>query len=352
MDVRAHLAEVLRWSAQSELELVEALAAGLGMAIPLLVAAATGQVALGLAAAFGSLLASGVGAGASAKAQVRELAATLFVAALAAVAAALAAGRGWLTDAILVALAMLTAVFGGFSRPLAIASIRFVLFLIIVVNAADAMPQRGGFLLLVAAGALWTALLTLLLGAAWRRSGRVGAASAQVTSSTATTAQKLARWRRSLRQLGGWQYTLRLGICLGIAGVLRSLWPEHHFYWIALTVALLTQRQVEALPVRTTQRALGTALGVLIAGLFLVFQPPLWGLVACIGLLAGARPLLRSRNYLAYSAAMAPLVMLLLDGSGPLHPGLLLDRLVATLIGVALVLAANRVFCNFAAATA
>ena len=349
MDSRAHLAEALHWSRQPEVELVEALAAGLGMAVPLLVAATMGQLAPGLAAAFGSLLASGVGAGTSAKAQARELASTLVIAALAAIAAALAAGRGWLTDTILVGLAMLTAIFGGFSRPSAVAAIRFVLFLIIVVNAADAMPQRGGFLLLAAAGALWTAVLSLLLGALWRKSGRVGAPNAYATTSAATRAQKYSRWRRSLRNLSGWQYTLRLGLCLGVAGVLRSLWPEHHFYWIALTVALLTQRQVEALPIRTTQRALGTALGALAAGLFLVFHPPLWGLIACIGLLAAARPLLRSRNYLAYSAAMAPLVMLLLDGSAPLHLGLLRDRLVATLIGAGLVLAANRVFRKHAA---
>jgi uncharacterized membrane protein YccC len=156
-------------------------------------------------------------------------------------------------------------------------------------------------------------------------------------------AQKLARWRKSLTGLSGWQYTLRLGFCLSIAGAMRSLLPNHHLHWIALTVAILMQRQIDAASIKSTQRTLGTALGVFAAGLFLAIRPPAWGLGLCIGLLAGLRPWLKARNYLAYSAVMAPLVLLLLDGGGPLHAGVLIDRLMATLIGAALVVAANSI---------
>jgi uncharacterized membrane protein YccC len=161
-------------------------------------------------------------------------------------------------------------------------------------------------------------------------------------SPVATPAQRRARWRQSLARPSGWDYALRLTACLAVAILLRWLWPDHHLHWIALTVVILCQRQVEAAPVRVTQRALGAVVGVALAGLLLVLHPPAWSLVAAVGLLAGARPLLQARNYLAYSALMTPLVMLILDAGQPLAAGTLADRLIATLAGVVLVLGSNR----------
>src|SRR5262249_21177753 len=160
-------------------------------------------------------------------------------------------------------------------------------------------------------------------------------------ASQATNAQKLARWRRSLRRLSGWQYALRLALCLAVASALRWLWPDHHLHWIALTVALLIERQIDAFPVRTTQRALGTIVGVLASGLLLSVKPPVWALVSGIAVLASMRPFLRVRNYLAYSAVMTPLIITILDAGKPLDAGVLIDRLIATLIGGSLVIGAN-----------
>jgi uncharacterized membrane protein YccC len=100
-----------------------------------------------------------------------------------------------------------------------------------------------------------------------------------------------------------------------------------------LTVAILTGRQGEPAAVKTTQRAIGTALGVVVAGLCLRLQLPLWALILLIGLLAGLRPLLRNRNYLAYSVVMTPLVILIIDAGRTPENGILVDRLAATLIG-------------------
>jgi hypothetical protein len=68
---------------------------------------------------------------------------------------------------------------------------------------------------------------------------------------------------------------------------------------------------------------------------------PSWALAGVIGILAGARPLLRVRNYLAYSAVMTPLIILIIDAGRAPDNGLLLDRLVATLIGAALAVGSN-----------
>ena len=115
-------------------------------------------------------------------------------------------------------------------------------------------------------------------------------------------------------------------------------------HWVVLTVALLSEWQIEAFPVKTTQRALGAALGVLATGLLLFDTPPAWALAAGIAVLAGLRPLLRARNYLAYTAVMTPLIILLLDAGAAPGLGVLIDRLVATLIGAGLVIATNWLF--------
>jgi hypothetical protein len=158
----------------------------------------------------------------------------------------------------------------------------------------------------------------------------------------ATAAQKYAWWRRTLASRAAWQYQVRLTACLAVAAVLRNVWPEHHVAWISLVVAILTQRQLELLPLKTTQRALGTVLGVAAAGLPVIYPPPIWGLVVGIGVLAALRPVLKTRNYLAYTAIMTPLIILVMDANQPVAAGVLLDRLIATGAAAGLVIIANR----------
>lgn len=337
MDGKAHLAEALRWSRETEVELAEILALGLGMAGP----AALGHLPFGLTAAFGGLAAGGVGVAGGARTQLRVLSEALWPVALAAILAAGIAGRGWLTDAGLVLLVGAAALLGGYSRPMAVATARFIPFLIIMAHLAEDATHRAGFLLLVAAGGLWTGLLSLGLGTLLRTHRQADPVEEGAATAVPTAAQKFRRWTRSLTGLAGWQYPLRLTLCLGVACVLRWLWPEHHMHWVALTVALLSQRQVEALPVKATQRALGTALGVAAGGLFVLYRPSDWAIVLGVGLLAAARPLLKARNYLAYAAIMTPLIILVMDAGQPIDLGVLGDRLLATLLGAGLVIAAN-----------
>jgi len=122
------------------------------------------------------------------------------------------------------------------------------------------------------------------------------------------------------------------------------LWPGHHMYWVALTVALLTERAIEPLPVKVTQRALGTLIGVVIAHFVFAWTLSPWWLGAVVGVLAAGRAILRTRNYLAYSVVMTPLVIALLDAGKPPDWGVLGDRVLATFIGALLVVAANMAF--------
>ncbi len=349
-DARTHLVKAFRWSDENKTDWVAILGSAIGMAAPILLGATLGDLPLGLAMAVGSLLVGGIAANRDWRTQLRALAVALVPAVAASIAAVVAAGHGWLSDAVVLLLAGAAAVISGMGRPIATLALRFILLLIIAIAVAETAPDRAGLLLLMAAGALWTSVVALILGALARaRSGQ--RASAESAPAPLTARQRLTRWRRSLARLAGWQFAFRLMFCLGIAGLLRWLWPDHHLHWITLTVALLAERQIDAFPVRTTQRALGAAIGVLATGLLLIYTPPAWGMVAGIGLLAGLRPLLRARNYLAYTAAMTPLIILLLDAGRPPETGVLIDRLIATLIGAGLVIATNLLFKKIIAKT-
>jgi hypothetical protein len=222
---------------------------------------------------------------------------------------------------------------------------RFVLFLTLTLNASEAAAAAArplGLLVVILVGGIAAATVSLVLGlvpGAHRRA--VTQRAVTTTGPHPTALQRYRRWKRTLAHRAGWQYAIRLGTCLVVAALARHLWPAHHLHWIALVVAILTQRHVEPLPIKTTQRALGTVVGVAAAGVFVVFRPPLWGLVVSIGVLAGLRPLLKARSYLAYTAVMTPLIVLLMGASGPLDASILTDRLIATLAGAGLVVAAN-----------
>lgn len=341
-----HLAAALRWSPGRDSSGVEALAAGVAMAAPVAAGVALGHLSLGLAAAVGGLVLNDVSPGPTARAHARRLAAVFAPTGVACVAAMLISGHGWLTDALVVGLAGLAAIASGASRGLAVFVVRFVLALVLVVNAAEAGAAAAhalGLLAVILAGALTTAAISLGVGQLPGAHRRIAVPSPDPDpASRASAAQKYARWKRMLAQPAGWQYPARLIGCLAVAACARNLWPEHHLYWISLVVAVLTQRQLEPLPLKTTQRALGTVIGVAAAGLFVAYQPPAWGLVLGIGVLAALRPVLKARNYLAYSAVMTPLIVLIMGASHPLSAGLLLDRLVATFAAAGLVLIANQ----------
>ncbi len=340
---KSHLAEVFRWSSDADTDWVSILASAFGMAVPILFGLATGRLPLGFGMAVGGLLVGGVSAGRDWRAQAQALSAALLPAGAAAIVAALVAGYGWASDAVVVLLAGIAGALAAMGRPVSTLAIRFILLLIITVAVAENIPDRAAMLLLMAAGALWTSALSLAFGVLARALGQRAPAE-DAAPPPLSLRQRLSRWRRALARLAGWQYALRLMLCLSVAGLLRWLWPDHHMHWVALTVALLAEWQIDAFPVRTTQRALGAAFGVAATGLLLVAPVPDWALVAVVGILAGLRPLLRARNYLAYSAAMTPLIILLLDAGQTPDVGVLIDRLLATLIGAALVIVVNLLF--------
>ncbi len=352
-DNKTHLAKVFTWSRQTAVDWLAILGSAIGMAGPVLFGDALGNLGFGLTMAVGSLLIGDVGVSRDRHEQLRALAVALIPAATAATVAVPFAGYGWVSDTLMTLLAGAAALLVAMGRPVAPLAIRFILLMVITFAVAENAVARAGLLLPIAAGALWTCAVSFFLSVLARANGGAAAAphiedfvvaAAKEALPPVTLRQRLTRWWRALTKLASWQYALRLMLCLAVASALKWLWPDHHMHWVALTVALLAEWRIEAFPVKTTQRALGAALGVLGTGLLLLKPLPVWALAIGIGVLAGLRPLLRTRNYLAYTAAMTPLIIVLLDAGITPGIGALVDRLVATLIGAGLVIVTNSLF--------
>src|SRR2546430_3727335 len=160
---RAHVGEALCWNRETEFEFAGGIIAGLGFVGPILLAALFGDLPLGLAAAAGGLPIGTVAAGRSAGDLVRNLALALMPTLYAAALAVALADAGWQGNVVVVGLAGIAALLGGYSRTVAIVTTRFTLFLIITLGLAAATPHRL-LLMLLLAGAIWTALLWLLFG--------------------------------------------------------------------------------------------------------------------------------------------------------------------------------------------
>lgn len=348
-----YLRKVFAWSAEEEKDLAAMMAAGLGMAGPVALGAMVGQLPAGLVAAVGGLLVGNANTGPDQRTQVRNLAAILATVFAALCSVALIAGHGWWTYAAMILLASAAAIIGGHSRDLTVATGRFIVFLVIILSIAESGHDGESLFALMGSGALGTAALAFLFGSLARAvSPGLVPKAVKATPPPISAARRFNHWRRSLRHLGGWQFALRLAFCLTVASIIHMMWLDHRFIWIMLTVAILSQRQIEVVPVKITQSAIGVAIGVAATELIAARTVPIWLLVSVIALLAGARPWLLTRSYLAYSACATPLVVLILDAGKPVAESLLIDRLIATMIGAGLVIAANLVARNLTAKAA
>lgn len=349
---RAHFAEALRWSPHTPRSGWQGVAAGLGMAVPLAVGFAIDQADAGFAAAVGGLMMGAVPTERTLARQLRDLALAVAPAAAAIAITMAIPGPGAIERILIVALCAIAALVGGVGRSMAVATYRFVLFLLIAVSVAGNVSHRIELLAPIAAGIAWGTLANVVFGSIARALHPVEVAQPEAAQPAPTLARRIAHWRKTLHHLSGWQYALRLTSCLAVAQLLDASWPEHRLHWIALTVALVMERSVEAVPVRGTQRAAGTVLGVLIAGAAFGVALPPWVLVAVVGVLAAARAILRNRNYLAYTVVTTPLIVAILDAGKPPGVELLVERLLATLAGAALVIAANAAIRGLGGASA
>jgi acyl-CoA synthetase (AMP-forming)/AMP-acid ligase II len=339
---KSSFANGLTWSREPGVTASAIAAAAVGFVGPILIGAAVGRLDAGIVAALGALAMGGR----ESKLTRSDFAIVVLTGGVAMLLGTLLVRAGAVGGISVVALAAVAAVLAGFSRRAARTAVEFVIYLVMATCIGAKAFSPLAMVTLFASGSLWTGAL-LLMFAALFDGARFGSPVVAIPAEPLPPMrQRLARWGRTLTQIAGWQYAIRISLCLAAAWSIEILWPGHHASWIALTAVIVVRPQVTELWTRTFQRAAGTAIGVMIGAVLLLWQPPTWGLLTVIALIAAARPFLKARNYLAYSAVMTPLVLLILDFDTPPTAALISDRLVATVIGGGLALASGRLFAS------
>ncbi|MFE0174738.1 FUSC family protein [Streptomyces sp. NPDC059002] len=153
------------------------------------------------------------------------------------------------------------------------------------------------------------------------------------------------RARRAARNVilsgASWRYGLRLALCIGIAQALVSLIDVPRSYWVALTITFVLKPDFGSVFSRAVLRALGTAAGLVVAAAVLAEVPHGWWDVPVMMLLAPLIPALTTRGYGYQTAAITPVILLLSDILNHQGLGLVLPRLVDSLMGCAIALVAG-----------
>nr|NJM03036.1 FUSC family protein [Desulfobacula sp.] len=308
----------------------------LGLAVPVAAGFMTGQPESGMVASLGGLALSGEGRGETFHEQLPSLIYALAAGFLAMLAGSVLATYDLQSYGIPV-MAAAAALIGSISKPMARATTQFIIFTIISTNISRGESHTIGVAILFLLGGAWTAGLFLVLRPLFRA---VFSASVPTDTKSAqyTMKQYFRRWRRTLTHLQGWHYTFRITLCLGAAEVFDWLWSSHHGYWVAVTVVIVVQRDLQAALPRAIHRAAGTTLGVMLISLLMLWEPSNWAVIAVIAAVAALRPILIETNYLIYAAIQTPLVILLLEFGQESSWVIVIDRLTATFAGCGLAL--------------
>ncbi|MFD5696769.1 FUSC family protein [Streptomyces lasiicapitis] len=153
------------------------------------------------------------------------------------------------------------------------------------------------------------------------------------------------RARRATRNVvlsgASWRYGLRLALCIGIAQCLVSLIDVPRSYWVALTITFVLKPDFGSVFSRAVLRALGTAAGLVVAAAVLSSVERGWWDVPVVLILATLIPALTPRGYGYQTAAITPVILLLSDVLNHQGFGLVVPRLVDSLIGCAIALVAG-----------
>ncbi|RZQ64433.1 FUSC family protein [Amycolatopsis suaedae] len=149
---------------------------------------------------------------------------------------------------------------------------------------------------------------------------------------------QVREWLASLAGPLTWLATLRLTLCVGIAEAVSLLVPVERSYWITLTVGIVLKPDFGSVFGRAVLRGIGTVAGVTIGAVVLVAGAQGWALVALCAVFAAGVAVGKVRNYGILSAFVTPLIILQMELSSHGDWGVVVARLVDTLLGCLIVL--------------
>ena len=141
---------------------------------------------------------------------------------------------------------------------------------------------------------------------------------------------------------------LRVGLAIAFAVALASVLGPSFGYWIPLTVLAVLQPDSHSSRVRLLQRAAGTVVGAgLVVLVTLVTANPV-ALVALVTLFTLALFAVKDRSYFWMVILLTPTALLMIASTTVEGPGIALQRLINTAIGLAIGLVAMNVFAETA----
>jgi fusaric acid resistance family protein len=330
------LQDSMKWAPVTNFPWSQAIGAMLGFALPILLGILSNRSKIGIIAAMGGFALSGEGIGKTIRKQISGSIYTIIAGTLAVLAGLLIAKQGEWSVFILPLTAAIAGILGGISRPMAKASTQFIVFAVIASNFKGAGANILGVTALFLMGSTWTVVICLAMRGLFIAIGIEKLPIVNVNdkeSPTYTAKQLFRRWRQKMMHLSGWNYAIKLGMCLLAAEIFWWKWPDYYGYWVILTVAILVQRDHKKILTKTFQRFLGTLLGVIAASFILIWSPSVWYNIFMISLLALIRPILKEGNYTTYSISIVPLIIFLINQQRSPTPMILIDRLLATITG-------------------
>ena len=298
------------WSDVKTPRASRAFSAMLALAGPIMAGALAGHPRVGILASVGGLAVAGTLGGETVRQQARDLFYALGAGSAATFIGSGISGHGSLTAISAVIVCSAVSVFVSFSRPMARAAILFMFCILISANLGNKPVHPLVNASLFFLGAAWTLCVFLAVRPLFRAIGLdrpAGNRTMIALPPKYTAAQLLRRWRRSLKHMPGWQYAIRITLCLAAGLGFEWLWPCHHGYWVLITVVIVVQYDLQAGLQRTIHRAAGTVVGILLTGLLFLGSSSIWTAIAMVAVLAAARPLLMELNYAAYAAVQTPL---------------------------------------------
>ncbi len=177
-------------------------------------------------------------------------------------------------------------------------------------------------------------------------SRETGGEPAPVTGATVGPADGPHRgWNRLRERLARepmlLRHSSRLAVALAVGMAIAALFEIRRGYWIDITIAIILRPYIVTTFERGVQRVVGTLLGGLIAAAVLSVVSGDLAVVTVVLVLAFATFAVLPLNYGWGVTFLTPLVVLLVAFATEGGPGLAVARIVGTLIGAALAVAAS-----------
>ena len=141
------------------------------------------------------------------------------------------------------------------------------------------------------------------------------------------------------------RHAVRVAVVAAIGEILGRVLPFQHGYWAPMTAVMVMRPDFSQTYARGVARLAGTVLGVVVAtGIIRLADPSSWVCAGLAVLSIGGAYLLMRTGYAAMSTCVTGYVVFLLAMGGEAHTSTVEDRVVLTLVGGLLALAAYAVF--------